>query len=171
MWSGGGGGGGGGDIYWGRKEKSESRGIAVIFAWASIQDRHLRTYVDLYASLRWNSLVCHADFLNAYVPSFSRLQWVSIQAILCVFLIRNVFLFLLMVNYLCRFYPERAMSLAFVVLNELVEVSLVKSVLPHFQISMKRGRALILSILNSFQFCLYLGAHSKLLFRFWMCRS
>ena len=63
------------------------------------------------------------------------------------------------------------MSLAFVVLNELVEVSLVKSVLPHFQISMKRGRALILSILNSFQFCLYLGAHSKLLFRFWMCRS
>lgn len=76
MWSGGGGGGGGGgvgggDIYWGRKEKSESRGIAVIFAWASIQDRHLRTYVDLYASLRWNSLVCHADFLNAYVPSFS----------------------------------------------------------------------------------------------------
>ena len=35
------------------------------------------------------------------------------------------------------------MSLAFVVLNELVEVSLVKNVLPHFQISMKRGRALI----------------------------
>ena len=35
------------------------------------------------------------------------------------------------------------MSLAFVVLNELVEVSLVKSVLPHFQISMKRGPALI----------------------------
>lgn len=91
MWSGGGGGGGvgGGEIYWGRKEKSESRGIAVIFAWASIQDRHLRTYVDLYASLRWNSLVCHADFLNA-------------------------------------FYPERAMSLAFVVLNELVEELRIK---------------------------------------------
>jgi hypothetical protein len=32
---------------------------------------------------------------------------------------------MLMVNNLCRFYPERAMSLAFVVLNELVEVSLI----------------------------------------------
>ncbi len=69
MWSGGGGGGGGGaggEIYWERnKESAESKGIAVIFAWASIQDRHLKTYVDLYTSLRWNSLVCHADFLNA----------------------------------------------------------------------------------------------------------
>ncbi|GMY06019.1 hypothetical protein FCV25MIE_01258 [Fagus crenata] len=94
MWSGGGGGGGGGaggEIYWERnKESAESKGIAVIFAWASIQDRHLKTYVDLYTSLRWNSLVCHADFLNA-------------------------------------FYPERAMSLAFVVLNELVEELRIKS--------------------------------------------
>ncbi|KAG2705429.1 hypothetical protein I3760_05G052800 [Carya illinoinensis] len=81
MW--GGGGGIGGDLHWGRKE-AQSRGIAVVFAWASIQLRHLKSYVDLYASLGWNCLVCHADFLNA-------------------------------------FYPERAMSLAFVVLNGLVE--------------------------------------------------
>lgn len=64
MW-GGGGGGGGGDIYWGRKEEAESKGIAVIFAWASIQERHLKSYVDLYASLGWNCLVSHADFLSA----------------------------------------------------------------------------------------------------------
>ncbi|KAG6651866.1 hypothetical protein I3843_06G136400 [Carya illinoinensis] len=80
----GGGGGVGGDIYWGRKEETESRGITVIFAWASIQERHLKSYIDLYASLGWNCLVCHADFLNA-------------------------------------FYPEKAMSLAFLVINELVE--------------------------------------------------
>ncbi|XP_059434042.1 uncharacterized protein LOC132167159 isoform X1 [Corylus avellana] len=82
MW--GGGGGGGGDIYWGRKEEAESKGIAVIFAWSSIQERILKSYVDLYASLGWNCLVSHADFLSA-------------------------------------FYPQRAFSLAFVVLNELVE--------------------------------------------------
>lgn len=62
MW--GGGGGIGGDLYWGRKE-AQSRGIAVVFAWASIPERHLKSYVDLYASLGWNCLVCHADFLNA----------------------------------------------------------------------------------------------------------
>jgi hypothetical protein len=62
MW---GGGGGGGDIYWGRKEEAESKGIAVIFAWSSIQERILKSYVDLYASLGWNCLVSHADFLSA----------------------------------------------------------------------------------------------------------
>ncbi|KAB1207102.1 hypothetical protein CJ030_MR7G011423 [Morella rubra] len=82
-----GGGGLWGDIYWGRKEEKEFRGIAVIFAWASIEERHLKSHVDLYASLGWNCLVCHADFLNA----------------------------------MRRFYPERAISLAFAVLNELAE--------------------------------------------------
>lgn len=59
-----GGGGGGGSVYWGA-EGSGFRGIVVIFAWVSIQERHLRSYVELYSSLGWNSLVCHAGFLNA----------------------------------------------------------------------------------------------------------
>ncbi|KAM5549231.1 hypothetical protein ABKV19_000590 [Rosa sericea] len=79
----------GGGIYWGRKEVSDSKGIAVIFAWVSIPERHLKSYVNLYASLGWNSLVCHAHFLHA-------------------------------------FYPERAMSSAFDILNELVEELRIK---------------------------------------------
>nr|XP_034917186.1 uncharacterized protein LOC118050817 isoform X2 [Populus alba] len=78
-----GGGGGGGSVNWGRKE-SESKGIVVIFAWNSIPEKHLNSYLDLYSSLGWNSLVSHADFLSA-------------------------------------FYPERALSLAYILLNELVE--------------------------------------------------
>ncbi|XP_052311903.1 uncharacterized protein LOC7490025 isoform X1 [Populus trichocarpa] len=74
---------GGGSVYWGRKE-SESKGIVVIFAWISIHEKHLNSYLDLYSSLGWNSLVSHADFLSA-------------------------------------FYPERALSLAYILLNELVE--------------------------------------------------
>ncbi|XVF45157.1 hypothetical protein PTKIN_Ptkin02bG0182700 [Pterospermum kingtungense] len=81
-----GGGSGGGSVYWGsRKEESKGvKGIVVMFAWVSIHEKQLHNYVDLYASLGWNSLVSRADFLNAY-------------------------------------YPERAMSLAFVLLNELLE--------------------------------------------------
>lgn len=75
---------GGGGIYWGRKEVSDFKGIVVLFAWVSIHENQLKSFVDLYASLGWNSLVCHAHFLDA-------------------------------------FYPERALSSAFVVLNELVE--------------------------------------------------
>ncbi|KAL5541109.1 hypothetical protein UlMin_043395 [Ulmus minor] len=78
MWAGGGG------IYWGRKEVSDFKGIVVFYAWVSIHEKHLKNYVDLYANLGWNSLVCHTHFLDAL-------------------------------------YPERAMSTAFVVLNELVE--------------------------------------------------
>ncbi|XP_016650651.1 PREDICTED: uncharacterized protein LOC103335317 [Prunus mume] len=93
MWGGGGsgsGGGGGGGIFWGRKEEvSDSKGIAVIFAWVSIHERHLQNYVDLYSSLGWNSLVCHSHFLHA-------------------------------------FDPEKAMSSAFVILNELVEELRIK---------------------------------------------
>lgn len=75
----------GGSVYWGKKDASgEIKGIVVIFAWVSIQKQHLRSYVDLYSSLGWNSLVASADFLNVY-------------------------------------YPERATSLAFVLLNELME--------------------------------------------------
>ncbi|KAE8703135.1 hypothetical protein F3Y22_tig00110474pilonHSYRG00186 [Hibiscus syriacus] len=78
---------GGGTAYWGRKEAAEGigvKGIVVVFAWVSIHEKHLQSYLDFYSFLGWNSLVARADFLNLY-------------------------------------YPERAMSLAFVVLNELLE--------------------------------------------------
>ncbi|CAK9181253.1 unnamed protein product [Ilex paraguariensis] len=78
--------GGGGRFYWVRKDESSSKvkGIVVIFAWVSVQESHLKNYVNLYSSLGWNSLVCLSDFLNP-------------------------------------FFPERATSLAFSLLNELVE--------------------------------------------------
>ncbi|KAI4389548.1 hypothetical protein MLD38_001763 [Melastoma candidum] len=34
----------------------------------SSQDKHLRSYVQLYESLGWNSLVCHSQFLNMFFP-------------------------------------------------------------------------------------------------------
>ncbi|CAN1773308.1 hypothetical protein LINPERHAP1_LOCUS12452 [Linum perenne] len=77
------GGGGGGSVYWGRRGR-KSNGIVVIFAWVSVNPADLRSLVELYSSLGWNPLVCHADFLTA-------------------------------------FYPERAMSLAFLLLSELVQ--------------------------------------------------
>ncbi|KAJ4839631.1 hypothetical protein Tsubulata_034662 [Turnera subulata] len=85
--------GGGGSVYWARRGGSgggggggtgELKGIVVVFAWISIHEKHLNSYVDLYSSLGWNPLVSHADFLTA-------------------------------------FHPERAMSLAYILLNELVE--------------------------------------------------
>ncbi|GMP38247.1 hypothetical protein CsSME_00009573 [Camellia sinensis var. sinensis] len=79
--------GGGGRFYWARNQSfytGRLKGIVVIFAWVSIQEIHLKNYVNLYSSLGWNSLVCLSDFLNP-------------------------------------FFPERATSLAFAVLNELVE--------------------------------------------------
>ncbi|XP_027348674.1 uncharacterized protein LOC113860196 isoform X2 [Abrus precatorius] len=67
---GGGGGGGcavrGGNIYWGRKEETDFRGIVVIFAWVSVPHTLLRDFVDLYSSLGWNSLVCYAHYLSAF---------------------------------------------------------------------------------------------------------
>ncbi|KAI4298446.1 hypothetical protein L6164_032003 [Bauhinia variegata] len=56
----------GGKIYWGKKATSDFKGIVVIFAWVSIQESQLGDYVDLYSSLGWNSLVCHAHFLSAF---------------------------------------------------------------------------------------------------------
>ncbi|OIV96358.1 hypothetical protein TanjilG_09785 [Lupinus angustifolius] len=59
----------GGRLYWGRKIAFEkANGIVVVFAWMSSQDKHLDKYVDLYASLRWNSLLCHSQFLNMFFP-------------------------------------------------------------------------------------------------------
>nr|DAD41233.1 TPA_asm: hypothetical protein HUJ06_015556 [Nelumbo nucifera] len=56
--------GDGGRFYWGRKEDGKVEGIVVLFAWMSSQEKHVNSYVKLYASLGWNSLVCHSDFLN-----------------------------------------------------------------------------------------------------------
>ncbi|KAK8706621.1 hypothetical protein V6N13_050177 [Hibiscus sabdariffa] len=83
----------GGGVYWGRKEAAESKGvkgIVVVFAWVSMPEKHLKNYLDFYASLGWNSLVARADFLNVY-------------------------------------YPERAMSLAFILLNELLEALKIRT--------------------------------------------
>ncbi|KAL5982433.1 hypothetical protein ACLOJK_016504 [Asimina triloba] len=62
--------GDGGRFYWGRKGGGEGRvaGIIVVFAWMSSGEKQLQPYVDLYGSIGWNSLVCHADFLNLYFP-------------------------------------------------------------------------------------------------------
>jgi farnesol dehydrogenase len=53
----------GGKCYWGRREMNRE-GIVVVFPWMSSQERHVKTYVDLYGSLGWNSLVCHSQFFN-----------------------------------------------------------------------------------------------------------
>ncbi|KAG6400281.1 hypothetical protein SASPL_137106 [Salvia splendens] len=58
----------GGNHYWGRKEKGEVKGIVVVFAWMSSQEKHLQNYIDLYSSLGWNSIVCQAQFLNSFFP-------------------------------------------------------------------------------------------------------
>ncbi|KAE8731339.1 origin recognition complex subunit 2-like [Hibiscus syriacus] len=61
----------GGRFYWGREDRIERRsggGIVVVFAWMSSQEKHLKNYVRLYASLGWDSLVCHSEFLNMFFP-------------------------------------------------------------------------------------------------------
>ncbi|KAI3513124.1 hypothetical protein L1887_20450 [Cichorium endivia] len=63
----------GGRFYWGKRKEEERRrrsnkGIVVVFAWMSSQDKHLKNYVDLYSSLGWDSLVCHSQFLNLFFP-------------------------------------------------------------------------------------------------------
>ncbi|KAJ8772882.1 hypothetical protein K2173_028059 [Erythroxylum novogranatense] len=57
----------GGRYYWGRKGKKRE-GIVVIFAWMSSQERHVKSYVQLYSSLGWDSLICHSQFLNLFFP-------------------------------------------------------------------------------------------------------
>ncbi|XP_062159975.1 uncharacterized protein LOC133867271 [Alnus glutinosa] len=59
----------GGRYYWGRSEMSgKTEGIVVVFAWMSSQERQLRSYVQLYSSLGWKTLVCHSEFLNLFLP-------------------------------------------------------------------------------------------------------
>lgn len=67
----------GGRCYWGRRERAEKvEGLVVIYAWMSSEEKHVKSYVDLYASLGWNSLVCHSQFLNMYVILTSCLLFV-----------------------------------------------------------------------------------------------
>ncbi|CAN1273969.1 hypothetical protein LINPERPRIM_LOCUS15242 [Linum perenne] len=61
-------GGFGGRYYWGRRGGVKREGIVVVFAWMSSQPKHVKTYVDLYSSLGWDSLVCHSQFLNMFFP-------------------------------------------------------------------------------------------------------
>nr|XP_043638665.1 uncharacterized protein LOC122609787 [Erigeron canadensis] len=59
----------GGRLYWGcKKEELNNKGIVVVFAWMSSQDKHLNNYVNLYSSFGWNSLVCHFQFFNLFFP-------------------------------------------------------------------------------------------------------
>ncbi|KAL8172091.1 hypothetical protein V2J09_023895 [Rumex salicifolius] len=58
----------GGRNFWGRRERRKRRGIVVLFTWISIEENHLKDFVDLYASLGWDSLVCHSQFLNFFFP-------------------------------------------------------------------------------------------------------
>lgn len=57
----------GGKCYWGRREMNRE-GIVVVFPWMSSRERHVKTYVDLYGSLGWNSLICHSQFFNMFFP-------------------------------------------------------------------------------------------------------
>ncbi|XP_021742990.1 uncharacterized protein LOC110709082 [Chenopodium quinoa] len=69
----------GGRYYWGRREIGrKSDGIVVVFAWMSSEERHLKHYIDLYASLGWDSLICHSQFLNSFFPEKATLLAVDI---------------------------------------------------------------------------------------------
>ncbi|XP_058089127.1 uncharacterized protein LOC131236049 [Magnolia sinica] len=58
-----------GRYYWGRKEgEGKVEGIVVVFAGLSTREKHLKPYVQLYASAGWNSLVCLTEFLYLFFP-------------------------------------------------------------------------------------------------------
>ncbi|KAL8141138.1 hypothetical protein V2J09_007159 [Rumex salicifolius] len=68
----------GGRYYWGSKERRRGedkamKGIVVLFAWMSSEEKHLKHYADLYASLGWDSLICHSQFLNSFFPEKAKL--------------------------------------------------------------------------------------------------
>lgn len=44
-------------------ERGEVKGIIVVFAWMWSDERQLKPFVDLYWSLGWRCLICHADVL------------------------------------------------------------------------------------------------------------
>ncbi|KAL3814215.1 hypothetical protein ACJIZ3_015483 [Penstemon smallii] len=101
----------GGRFYWvrNRGEEFKAKGIIVVFAWISIGDTQLKDLIGLYSSLGWDSLVSRSDYLNPYV----------LLARIC-----RCFVHLMMIVVVLgafRFIPERATSLAFSVLRELVK--------------------------------------------------
>lgn len=61
--------GDGGRFYWGKKESGKVNGIVVVFAWISSQEKEIEPFVQLYASLGWNSLICHP--INLVFPEKS----------------------------------------------------------------------------------------------------
>ncbi|KAI3807224.1 hypothetical protein L1987_23149 [Smallanthus sonchifolius] len=68
----------GGRFYWGKRREEDrtrksNKGIVVVFAWMSSQDKHVMNYVDLYSSLGWDSLVCHSQFLNLFFPDKAKM--------------------------------------------------------------------------------------------------
>jgi hypothetical protein len=59
----------GGKFYWRKRNHGGgSEAIVVVFAWMSSEERNLKNHVDLYSSLQWDSLVCHSQFLNMFLP-------------------------------------------------------------------------------------------------------
>ncbi|CAH2046505.1 unnamed protein product [Thlaspi arvense] len=63
----------GGKYYWRKRNNNNGEGggseaIVVVFAWMSSEERNLKNHVDLYSSLLWDSLVCHSQFLNMFLP-------------------------------------------------------------------------------------------------------
>ncbi|XP_010441911.1 PREDICTED: uncharacterized protein LOC104725016 [Camelina sativa] len=64
----------GGNYYWRKRnnnnggEGGESEAIVLVFAWMSSEERNLKNHVDLYSSLLCDSLVCHSQFLNMFLP-------------------------------------------------------------------------------------------------------
>lgn len=65
--------GDGGKLYWVRNPtRMKTEGIVVVFGWVSVTEEQLSGLVDLYGDLRWDSLVCAADFFDAWVFDFKR---------------------------------------------------------------------------------------------------
>ncbi|CAN7126608.1 unnamed protein product [Brassica rapa subsp. narinosa] len=62
---------GGGRVDWEMDDGGCNGGVVVMFAWSSISENHLASFVHLYSSLGWNSLVCRADFLTAFYPEMA----------------------------------------------------------------------------------------------------
>ncbi|ESQ44576.1 hypothetical protein EUTSA_v10003219mg [Eutrema salsugineum] len=64
----------GGKYHWRKRNNNNNNGgggseaIVVVFAWMSSEERNLKNHVDLYSSLLWDSLVCHSQFLNMFLP-------------------------------------------------------------------------------------------------------
>ncbi|XP_038974417.1 uncharacterized protein LOC103718678 [Phoenix dactylifera] len=56
----------------GRVGRQDVEGIVVVFAWLSSEARDLKPYIDIYWSLGWSCLVCHADFLTLFFSDKAR---------------------------------------------------------------------------------------------------